>query len=441
MPIEDAACFCHVWSVAMASEPAEREEQDERVFSGPILGLTIVGLIFFSAHFMYFPTLPFFIVELGGRESEIGLLFAVSLFTSVVVRPFVGRGLDTRGRKPLLLLGLALYLVNSLLHNIVTAPIGLFPLRLLTGAALSTTMTAASTYIADLAPERRRGEVVGYFALAQALGIAIGPVLGGYVIQSSLLASFDDFFTDRWTWLSGAQTGDYQFTSLFLLAVVMGLVAFALALRLPETKPVTQDETPRKFRMTDMIVKEAVFPATISFVAAFSFAGMVTFLPLFAADLGLENSGYLFIVYAILVTVMRFTVGRHIDKVSRAVVIIPGIFALAGTMFLLAGAQNVPMLFIAVGLWGIGMGIFQPAMMAFTIDRSPPEARGQAMSTFTIGNDMGISAGSLVLGLTADFGDFRSAFLVAGLVVASGLVLFTIVARRSRNAVTQPTPA
>lgn len=405
-------------------------EAKGRILTGPIIGITIVALIFFSMHFMYFPTLPFFIVEIGGRESEIGFLFAVSLFTSVAVRPFVGNFLDTRGRKPVLLGGILLYIVNSLLHNIVTDPAAMFPLRILTGAALAATMTAASTYIADLAPADRRGEVVSYFAMAQALGIAFGPALGGYIIQADLLTSFDALFTDRWEWLSGAQTGDYQFTSLFMIAVVMGFAAFVGALFLPESRPARAVGPRRFFRLEDLLVRAAMFPAAVSFLAAFSFAGMVTFLPLFARDLGLGNPGTLFIVYAAFVIAMRLTVGRYIDRVSRATVIIPGICALASTMILLASAQNPPMLFLAAAVWGIGMGIFQPAMMAFTIDRTSDENRGAAMSTFTIGNDLGISAGSLTLGLTAEVAGFRGAFVLAGVVVIVGFFLFVILSRR-----------
>jgi MFS family permease len=404
------------------TEPAN-SPRPTRVLTGPVLSVMIINLVFFSGYLFFFPTLPFFIEKLGGRESEIGLLIGISSLTSLACRPFVGYFVDRSGRRPVLITGMLIFVVNCALYNVVTTPAAILPLRLLTGASLATVITAASTYIADVAPPSQRGQVLSYFALSNAVGFAIGPALGGYIIHADVFNGFDSFFTDRLDWLSGARTGDLNFTTMFIVATLIGLVGTLLAWRIPESKPDTAPP-PRRPGPRDLFAREAALPAAVNFATAFSFAGMVTFLPLFARDVGLNNPGSLFIAYAVAVIVMRFTVGPFMDRVSRATVIIPGIGALVATMLVIVATENVFMLFVAASLWGVGTGVFQPAMMAFAVDRTPPAVRGRAMGTFTMGMDLGISLGSLILGIVVEAWGFRPAYTLGAIVVALGLVLF-----------------
>lgn len=402
---------------------ADGSPASSRIFTGPLLAITIINLVFFSGFLFFFPTLPFFLEGLGGRESEIGLLIGVSSVAALTLRPVVGYLVDRIGRKPLLVTGILLFTLNCLLHNLAVTPAAVFPLRIISGAALATVITAATTYLADIAPAERRGEVLSYFALSNALGFAVGPALGGWIIQTDTLRGFDSFFTERFDWLSGARTEDMNFTTLFLVATAISLFAVALALRLPESKPET-DMPVQRPGPRDFFAKVAVLPAAINFTTAFAFAGMVTFMPLFAHDIGLENAGSLFVVYAAFVILMRFTVGPFMDRVSRAAVILPGIGMLVATMVTVSVAENVGMLFVAAALWGIGAGVMQPAMMAYMVDRTPPAIRGRAMSTFTMGMDLGIGVGALTLGIVVEAAGLREAYAMAAIIVACGLVLF-----------------
>ncbi len=77
----------------------------ERALTGPVIGITLLTFGFMTAYLFFFPTLPFFIEELGGDKGEIGLLIGVSSLAALVFRPFVGYGLDAYGRRPLLIGG------------------------------------------------------------------------------------------------------------------------------------------------------------------------------------------------------------------------------------------------------------------------------------------------------------------------------------------------
>ena len=57
----------------------------------------VVTLGFFPV-FFFFPTLPFYIKQLGGREGDVGLLIGISILVSFAVKPFAGRWTDRYGR-------------------------------------------------------------------------------------------------------------------------------------------------------------------------------------------------------------------------------------------------------------------------------------------------------------------------------------------------------
>ncbi|GAB4330331.1 MAG: MFS transporter [Dehalococcoidia bacterium] len=393
------------------------------VITGPIVTITALTFVFFSAYLFYFPTLPFFIRELGGRESTIGVLIGISSLTALAARPFVGWATDAWGRRPVVVAGLFIFALNCALYNLPRSPEAVLPLRLMTGISLATFLTGASTYIADVAPPERRGTVISYFGVANSLAFAVGPALGGFIINAGALEGFDSAFTSRASWLSGARTGEFHFTSLFIISAAIGVAGGLVALLLPEARP-ADAPPPSRLSPRTLFSRPAVFPAVVNFLAMMVFAAMVTFMPLYVRDNGLDNPGTLFMVYAAGVILMRVVLGSFIDRVPRAAVVVPGIGLLAASMATMAATTNVPVFFVAAGLYGLGTGAFQPALMAFTVDRAPAAERGRAMSTFTLGADLGISLGSFALGVLVDAFDYRPMFLVAGTVALLGAATF-----------------
>jgi len=414
----------------------------ERALTAPVVGVTVVNFLFFVAYLFFFPTLPIFIRELGGAESEIGLLIGISSLAALGVRPVVGYLVDARGRKPVLLGGLGLFVVNALLYNVVALPEHLFPLRLLTGACLATVLTAASTLAADVAPPSRRGAVMSYFGLSNSLAFAVGPALGGWIIHAELFSGAEGWVVERAGWLASAKTGGLHFTSLFVVAAAIGAAAVALGSTLPETRP-AGSAARRSLDPRTMVSSVALFPAGVNFLTAFVFAAMVTFMPLYARDHGVANPGSLFVAYAAAVVAMRIVIGAWMDRWPRAVVILPSILVLAGSMPILASAASPLPLYAAATVYGLGAGVFQPAMMAFLVDRAGVTERGRAMSTFTLGTDLGLSLGSFSLGAAVELAGMRAAFLMAGFAALAGAGLFAVgtglsAARRMRGPETLP---
>src|SRR3989338_606208 len=129
----------------------------------------------FTSFYFLLVTLPIYILQLGGTKSQIGLVIGVFTISSVVLRPFMGREVDKRGRKNMLLAGSLVVLISMLLYNHVTSVTALLLLRVFHGFGWGAATTAASTLIADIAPPSRRGEAMGIFGISANAAMAVGP--------------------------------------------------------------------------------------------------------------------------------------------------------------------------------------------------------------------------------------------------------------------------
>jgi MFS family permease len=301
-----------------------------------------------------------------------------------------------------------------------------FPLRVLTGASLATVVTAASTYLADVAPAHRRSEVMGYYGIANSLAFAVGPALGGYIIHAGALDGFNGMLLSHAGWSSGARTGDLHFTTLFLVAAGLAFAAAAGAAALPVTGSRAAAAAPGTRPMAG---RAAFFPAGVNAAGSFGFAALVAFLPLYARDHGTENPGVLFIAYAAGLITVRLLAGRWLERLPRGTVAAAGLFCAGAALVSIAGFPARTGLMAAAALYGVGAGLYQPALMAYLVDRIDPRARGRALGTFTLGADLGLSSGSFALGVVIDAGGFAPAFVLAACVVTAGGVAIAVGAR------------
>ena len=114
------------------------------------------------------------------------------------------------------------------------------------------------------------------------------------------------------------------------------------------------------------------------------------------------NPGYFFLCNALAVILVRPISGKLFDKKGHTTVLIPGailtIFALVLLSF-----TTTPFVFLCSGVfYGIGFGMLQPSLQAWTIKRVTPEKRGIANAMFINSIDFGIAVGSMLLGLVVD---------------------------------------
>ena len=130
------------------------------------------------------PVLPRYIHgPLGAGDVAVGVVIGAYAVTGLLLRPVAGRFADTRGRKPTVLVGAMLVALSGLLYLPPLGIAGLIVARLILGAGEGAVYTAGSAWIVDLAPEERRGRVLGLYGLAVWGGLSVGPLLGEVLLQ------------------------------------------------------------------------------------------------------------------------------------------------------------------------------------------------------------------------------------------------------------------
>lgn len=131
------------------------------------------------------PVMPELIMELTGEPVESaairgGLLMSVYAVATFVFAPIIGGLSDKYGRRPVLLLALAGFVVDYLIMGFAGTFAVLFIGRILSGICGSTFATA-NAYIADITePEKRAGRY-GMIGAAFGVGFTLGPGIGGFV--------------------------------------------------------------------------------------------------------------------------------------------------------------------------------------------------------------------------------------------------------------------
>jgi MFS family permease len=333
---------------------------------------------FFLAHHLTRPVLPLYLVTFGASSTVIGSVIAVFTITATLARIPVGLFIDRVGRKPFLLAGVALFVLGNFGYLWAPTILLMIPFRVLHGVGWSGCTTAVATLAADIAPPKRRGELIGYAAMASSLGGAIGPVAGFALLQN------------------------FDYAGVFLASAAFLILSLCLGMMVAE--PARQVSIPEKTRswIDLLVIPETLVPAVTVAFLSFGQGGILTFLPIHALKLGLTNPGLWFGLYAVCLLLSRPVAGPLSDRVSRRAVIIPGLMLNLAGIALLAYASSPAWLMAAAIVGGLGTGAAQPALMTVAVDQTSPQRRGQSMAQYQCFYDLGIGLGSLTLGAFLD---------------------------------------
>jgi MFS family permease len=309
-----------------------------------------------------------------------------------VMRIPVGLLIDRVGRKPFLLYGIALFTAGNSGYLWAPSILLMLPFRVLHGLGWSGCTTAVSTISADIVPQARRGDLMGYAGMASSLASALGPVLG-----FALFHRFD-------------------YSGVFLGASALLVLSFVLSIAVTEPrKPSIKTDKAERW-IDNIMVKESLDPAVGVAFLSFGHGGILTFLPIHALKIGVTNPGIWFGVYAACILLSRPIAGPISDRVSRRAVIIPGLILNLVGILMLAFATTSNGLMAAAIVGGFGTGAAQPALMTQAVDRSDGQRRGQSLAQFQFFYDLGIGVGSLTLGALLDLVD--QSFLIMYLATA-----------------------
>jgi MFS family permease len=368
------------------------------LFTRPFVVICLATFFFYLSFYLILAVMPLYLAAMGTTAFQIGLIIGLFSFMAMLLRPPCGWIIDTRGCRAVLVAGMAVFMLASFGYVPARSVAMVVMVRLFHGLGMGLFPTAATVVVAEVAPLARRGEAMGWFGVANSLGIVIGPAVGTSIAAGA------------------------GFRALFLAAggvALGGLVCIWLLPRIGRM-PVRSARLPRP---QDFFSRAAVLPSSLLFSLYVPYGAMTAFIPIIASVRGLTNPGIFFTVFALAVLLVRAKAGHLSDRRGRAAIIIPGLLA-AGVAFAVLGFTS-DRLWVLVGaaIYGLGFGSAQPALMALTADRVPPEERGKAMGTFYTAWELAIITGSMGAGLLLKMTDFPLMLLANSFIPIAGALL------------------
>jgi DHA1 family tetracycline resistance protein-like MFS transporter len=134
---------------------------------------------------MVIPVMPIYAEHLGASEAATGWLSTGYSLMQFVFAPIWGRLSDRVGRRPVLLVSIAMTAVAFLLYGVAASFAVLLVSRLFAGAATAN-IAIAQAYVADVTTPEGRAKGMGMIGAAFGLGFVFGPAVGGLLAAHSL---------------------------------------------------------------------------------------------------------------------------------------------------------------------------------------------------------------------------------------------------------------
>ncbi|EOM76428.1 MFS transporter [Rhodococcus rhodnii] len=311
------------------------------------------------------------------------LLSTFAIFAAAfVVRPlgglFFGPLGDRIGRKQVLATTIVLMAASTFAIGLVpsygsigiAAPIILVLLRLLQGFSTGGEYSGASTFVAEYAPDRRRGSFASFLEFG---------TLAGYVAAAGLVTTIQALVSEE-------ALVDWAWRIPFLVAGPLGLIGLYLRLRLEETPAFRHleaaEDASRAAESAGAGIKRTLVDhwrplvLCILLVAAYNIAhyGLLSYMPTYLnSTLGYDEShGLILMIVVMLVMMIGITfVGRLSDRVGRKPLLylgFAGFFVLSVPAYLLIGMGSYLSIFVGLAILGglllLFVGVFPSVLPA-----------------------------------------------------------------------------
>jgi EmrB/QacA subfamily drug resistance transporter len=406
--------------------------------------------------------MPTVVASLGGVHIY-SWVFSGFLLTSTVTMPLWGRLSDLFGRRPVYLIGLAVFLAGSALSGLAQTMAQLIAFRMLQGLGAGSLMTVGMTIVGELFGLEQRARMQGYVSGVWGVASLLGPLLGGLLT---------DHVSWRWVFYINLPFGaiamlllrgalpegqrrphalDYPGLALFSVGVsalligimeagrvgrwtgldvvvplgvaVLGLVGFA-AVERRAREPIVPL---RLFR--HRMVTAAALNGLLSGMAMF---GAISFVPLFlqsVSGMSATAAGFVLTPFVLGWVAMSIVSARLVLRLGYRVLVVSGMACLSVAFLLLSRwgpglTQALAMRDALLG--GLGMGLtFVPMLIAVQSAVARPDlGAATSMTQFcrTIGGAVGLSVMGAVmvrrLAAGAPMADALHAVFTVGLVIS-----------------------
>jgi MFS family permease len=354
-----------------------------------------------------FVHLPGFLQQLGAGEAQIGRILAGQSVGAILAWPFLGRAMDVRGRRVVILSGVALFVaVVGLYLAIDTLGPYIYAVRILDGVATMMWYTALFTYAADLVPPQRRTEGLALFGVSGLIALGLGAGAGDLVLAAA------------------------TYRELFVLSLTLAALGLLLCLPLRDHPHHGDGQTPPRHVLVTAAQRNllSVWVAALTFFAGV--AALFSFMKTFVLATGAGQVGAFFGAYAGVAITLRIFAGRWPDRLGprRMLGIAMSVYAFG--LIVLSLSASAGTVLMAGLLCGAGHGFAFPVLFSLVIERARPQERGAAAAFFTTLDWVALLAAGPVVGYIIERAGYGATFFGLAVFIAMGMAVFYSLDRR-----------
>jgi EmrB/QacA subfamily drug resistance transporter len=382
--------------------------------------------------------MPQIVTQLGGLHLY-SWVFSSFLLTQTAMTVVFGKLADLYGRKPVMLVGIAIFLVGSVLAGFAWSMPAMIVFRLIQGVGAGAIQPVTLTVVADLYPARERGKIQGYLASVWAISAVVGPMAGGLIIRDL-----------SWAWIFwinvpiglASAAGFIAFLhekerhdrpSIDIAGAALFAVAIA-ALMIALTDAGTSDNTQALLACGVFVVCAVLFVAQerraadpmISFalwghrpiaaanaatvLSGMALMGLTTFLPMYVQ--GVLHRTPVVAGLALTVMMVGWPVGatmaaRTFHRFGLRRILVGGsAFIPAGAiMFFMLTPESSPVT-AAIGslVMGFGMGVASVSSLILIQEIVTASQRGSATASNLFSRNLGSTLGATMFGAVLNYG-------------------------------------
>ena len=373
---------------------------NEKIWNKAFILLILSNLLMCITYYSLISALPVYVSEeLHASKSVVGIVLASYIVASVIIRPFSGFALDKFGRKTIFLSSLLLYAFIFCGYAFAATVLFMIVLRFAHGFTWGITTIAGSTNIVDIIPDFKRGEGIGYYALSTTMGMAVGPIIGLFVLH-------------HW--------GYYV---MFFTGFAISLVSFICA-ALVKYPPYKTVEENNHFNWSKLFEVQSILPSLNLTIIQITYGGLLTFIALYGHEIGIKNASGFFLIYALGIAISRFISGKEFDKRGPRYILTICISLLVVGFIILALVKNPIGFYGSAIILGFGNGVIFPTFQTMVNNLSKPTRRGAANSTLYTALDLGMGFGMIIMGIISQSASITAAFIVSAFICMIGLIYF-----------------
>ncbi|WLW58543.1 MFS transporter [Streptomyces sp. YU58] len=379
------------------------------------------------------PYLYVYVTQVRGLGAvTAGLVLAVFAVAALIVLPFAGRAIVRRGPLPVLLTALVTAAIGALSLGLASTAATVLLSAAALGAGQAVMQPALATMIVDCSTADTRSRAFAMQFFLQNLGLGVGGLIGGHLVDTSSPASFTLLFA-------------IEAAMFLLLVVVMTTVRMPRSPRV-EGAPRSAKGSWKQLLGNRAMVQLSVLGFVLFFACYGQFESGLSAYGVEAAGISTSALGTALAANTAMIVVAQFAVLRFVERRrrSRVIAAVGLIWAVAwltaGYAGLGHGSQEMATAaFVSTyALFGLGEAMLSPTVAPLVADLAPEGMAGQYNSAFALVKQLALAVGPAVGGPMG--ASLHAPYIVTFLLFSLGITVLAVRLGRHLTAV-QDQPA